>query len=226
MLIFLRKQKMSQTKAIIFDMDGVIIDSEPLWKKAEIAVFGKYGYQFTFAMCEETKGMRVDEVTEYWKTKLSASFNPTDVKNDIVKNIISLILKEGKPMPGLKELLDHLKTQNYKLAIASSSTMEIIDAVVKSLNISSYFEVIHSAEFEEFGKPHPQVFITTSKKLAIKPSECCVIEDSFYGIIAAVSAKMKVIALPYKEEPKMDKFVVAHSIAYSHQEILEKELYL
>ena len=83
-------------KAVIFDMDGVIIDSEPLWKEAEISVFKKYGYNFTYEMCEETKGMRVDEVTVYWKKKLKANFNAGQVKDDIIAAIINLIKDKGK----------------------------------------------------------------------------------------------------------------------------------
>ncbi len=216
---------MYKTKAVIFDMDGVIIDSEPLWKKAEIEVFGNHGYSFNEEMCERTKGMRVDEVTVYWKEQLNASFDPNQVKNEIVETIIALILKEGKAMKGLNELLICLKEQNYKLAVASSSPMVIINAVLNSLNIRDFFQVIHSAQYEDYGKPHPQVFITAAQHLNIKPHECIVIEDSFYGIIAAIAAKMKVIALPFKTEPNLDKFIIADYIVNSHVEIRENELF-
>lgn len=214
---------MSEIKAVIFDMDGVIIDSEPLWKKAEISVFKKYGYDFTYEMCEETKGMRVDEVTIYWKKKLKANFDAHQVKEEIVETIIELIKKEGKALPGLIELIQKLKSLNYRIAIASSSPIKIIRAVTEALDIEDYFEVIHSAEFEEYGKPHPQVFITASQKLHVHTDECIVIEDSLHGIIAALAAKMKVIALPCDDEIKLDKFIIANHIAQSHYDILTNE---
>lgn len=214
---------MNKIKAVIFDMDGVIIDSEPLWKKAEINVFKKYGYHFTNEMCEETKGMRVDEVTHYWKEKLNASFNADTLKEDIISSIILLIKSEGKPLTGLIELLTYLRKVGFKTAIASSSTMQIIEAVVNSLQLNAYFDAIHSAEFEEYGKPHPQVFINTAKMLAVSPYECVVIEDSLNGLIAALAAKMKTIALPCKDEPNLSKFIIANKIAISHHEILQNE---
>lgn len=212
-------------KAVIFDMDGVIIDSEPLWKEAEIAVFKTYGYDFTYQMCEETKGMRVDEVTVYWKNKLNATFNPDQVKEEIVSAVIDLINTKGQAMPGLENLIDQLLNEEFKIGLASSSPIIIIDAVIKKLGIKDAFDVVHSAEFETYGKPHPQVFITAADKLNVPTENCWVIEDSFYGIIAAISAKMKVIALPADDEPNKDKFIIAHSIAESHDEIRKNKPY-
>lgn len=212
-------------KAVIFDMDGVIIDSEPLWKEAEIAVFKKYGYDFTHQMCEETKGMRVDEVTLYWKNKLNANFNSKTLKDDIITSIISLIKDKGKAMKGLKELIQQLSLEGFKIGLASSSPLAIIETVVNKLEISTYFEVIHSAEFETHGKPHPQVFITTANKLNVPVENCWVIEDSFYGLIAAIGAKMKVIGLPAHDEPNLKKFVIADFIANSHNDIIKNTPY-
>ncbi len=212
-------------KAVIFDMDGVIIDSEPLWKEAEISVFKKYGYNFTYEMCEETKGMRVDEVTVYWKKKLKANFNAGQVKDDIIAAIINLIKDKGKAMEGLNEVVHKLSSQGFKIGLASSSPLAIIETVIKKLEIENYFEVIHSAEFETYGKPHPQVFITAAKKLNIPVENCWVIEDSFYGLIAAIAAKMKTIALPASDEPNIKKFIIADFIANSHIDIIKNEPY-
>lgn len=86
------------------------------------------------------------------------------------------------------------------MAIASSSSMKIIENVVQKLEIAKYFAVIHSAEFESYGKPHPQVFISTAQKLRVNPEECIVFEDSKYGMIAALAARMKVIVIPEKKD--------------------------
>ena len=206
-------------KAIIFDMDGVIIDSEPLWKKAIINVMKNYGFDFTIEMCNRTKGMRVDEVIKYWKIELEADFDCNLLSKEIVEEIISLIRKEGKPIEGLEELLKEGKKRNMKIALASSSPSIIIDVVLEKLEILNYFDVIQSAEKEEYGKPHPAVFITTAKKLGVNPTHCLVIEDSINGVIAGKAAKMKVIAMPENEEKQLDKFLIADEIVNKLSEI-------
>jgi sugar-phosphatase len=92
-------------EAIIFDMDGIIIDSEPLWKKAIINVMKQVGFNFTIDMCNRTKGMRVDEVIKYWKTELNADFDSNKLSKDIVEEVIYLIKKEGEAIEGLEKVL-------------------------------------------------------------------------------------------------------------------------
>ena len=206
-------------EAIIFDMDGIIIDSEPLWKKAIINVMKQVGFNFTIDMCNRTKGMRVDEVIKYWKTELNADFDSNKLSKDIVEEVIYLIKKEGEAIEGLEKVLKKAKSNNLKIAIASSSPSLIINVVLKKLNIIDYFDVVQSAEKEDFGKPHPGVFITTAKKLNVSPVKCLVIEDSLNGVIAGKSAKMKVVAMPEKEEKQLNKFVIADSIVNKLTEI-------
>jgi len=210
---------MIKVEAVIFDMDGVIIDSEPLWKIAIIKVMKQEGYDFTIEMCNRTKGMRMDEVAVFWKNELNADFNPNLINIRVITELINLVKEQGKEINGLKNLLEYIKGQNLKIALASSSTMQIINVVLEKLKIKQYFEVIHSAENEEYGKPHPQVFITTATKLSVKPEECLVIEDSLHGVIAGKAAKMKVIAMPEIGEPKINKFSVADWIVDSLDEI-------
>lgn len=213
-------------KAVIFDMDGVIINSEPIWQEALIISMNNHGYNFTKTMCETTKGMRVDEVTVFWKNKLNATFDPDKLKNEIVETVINLIKTTGVAMTGLTELINQLKKEHYKIAIASSSPMDIIMAVVERLALKDVFDSIHSAEFEDYGKPHPQVFITAAKALGVDAQYCTVIEDSFFGLVAAKAAKMKAIALPFEQEPQIKKFVIADYIASSHHDIAKNKPYI
>jgi len=197
-------------KAVIFDMDGVLIDSEPLWRQAEIETFAKVGLSFTDEMCMQTMGMRTSEVIEYWY-KITPWTGKTrkEVEGELMQRVTQLIIDEGDAMKGVVFSLNYFKEKGLKIALASSSATSLITAVINKLQIKEYFEVIESAEFLDFGKPHPEIFIKTANKLGVHANECLVIEDSFNGVLAAKSAMMKVVAIPDEESRTDDKFVIA-----------------
>ena len=200
-------------KTIIFDMDGILIDSEPLWKIAEIEAFAKVGLNTTETDFEESVGLRIDEVVKLWHAKVRWT-NKTvkEVEDDIVNILIREIKIQGKELPGVTNLLKDLKSNGYKIGLATSSYQRIIDAVLEKLNIGEYFDICHSAEHEIHGKPHPSVFITTAEKLGVSPIDCLVFEDSLNGVIAAKSARMKVIAVPEHSNSYNPKLIVADKI--------------
>lgn len=184
-------------QAVIFDMDGLLIDSEPIWREAEKEIFAKVGITLTDEMCFTTVGLRIDEVVNHWHSKFPwESPSQEMIKDQVIDKVIELILKKGEILPGVISTIEYFHSKNYPLAIASASSMRIIDAVTEKLKIKKYFRVIHSAEFEEYGKPHPAVFISAAKKLNVLPQNCLVFEDSLNGVIAAKAARMKVIAVP------------------------------
>lgn len=187
-------------KAVIFDMDGVLIDSEPLWRKAEIKSFSTVGISLTDDMCSQTMGTRVDELVNYWYHKFPWNGTSKKQVEELVwENVINLVREEGEAKEGVIESLEFVKKQGVKIALASTSFMALINTVLDKLNIQDYFEVVHSAEFEDYGKPHPGVYLTTANKLGVQPLTCLAIEDSINGVIAAKAAKMKCIAIPEKE---------------------------
>ncbi len=200
-------------KAIIFDMDGVLINSEPLWRQAEIETFAKVGLSFTDEMCMQTMGMRTSEVIEYWYgiTPWSGK-SQKEVEIDLMKRVTQLIIENGDAMKGVVFALKYFKEKGLKIALASSSATSLIEVVIEKLKIRDYFEVIESAEYLDFGKPHPEIFIKTASKLGVQASECLVIEDSFNGVLAAKSARMKVIAIPDEESKSDNQFVIADYI--------------
>lgn len=203
-------------KAILFDMDGILIDSEPLWKIAEIVGFGKVGLDLTQTDCEETVGLRIDEVVKMWYAKSPwKGASCEEVTLDIVTVLIDEIKKQGKALPGVKEALKKCKKAGFKIGLATSSYQNIIEAVLDKLDIRHYFDAVHSAEFEKYGKPHPAVFLTTAEKLGTDPLDCLVIEDSLNGVIAGKAARMKVIAVPEQSHAYNPKLIVADSIINS-----------
>ncbi|WP_461630468.1 hexitol phosphatase HxpB [Labilibaculum euxinus] len=200
-------------KAVIFDMDGLLINSEPFWQESETKVFSSLGLDVNNKMFEQFMGKRIDEVVEVmykmtpWNHVLKEK-----VTEDIVENVIRLVLEKGACLDGVNKTLENLQQASFKIGLASSSKMKIISAVLEKLQLQDYFEVVHSAEFEKYGKPHPQVFITTAELLGIHPSECLVFEDSLNGVISALAAGMKCIAVPEKDAYNLDKFIIANKV--------------
>lgn len=183
--------------AVIFDMDGLILDSEPLWKIAEIETFKEVGFDFTIEMCALTTGMRIDEVVEFWRKKIKwESFTNTEIVDKIQNKMIQLIKERGKLLPGIIESLNLLNANDVLIGLASSSSMSLINTTVDTLKIRKFFNVIHSAENEIAGKPNPAVFLSAAKMLKVNPEKCLVLEDSKAGMNAGINANMRTIVIP------------------------------
>src|SRR5215213_3235223 len=183
--------------AIIFDMDGLLIDSEPLWRIAEIETLSAVGVPITEEDAVQTTGLRTDEVVELWYTRYPWSDPPQkEIEARIITRLISLTRERGQLMPGVIETLEAVSGAGYPLAIASSSSSEIIAAVLDTFGIAAYFAVTQSAEHEPYGKPHPGVYIEAAQRLGIAPWRCLAFEDSPNGVIAAKAARMRCIAVP------------------------------
>ena len=191
-------------------MDGVLIDSEPYWQKAEIELFKKVGISLTKEMCLQTVGLRIDEVVHYWYVRHPwQGVSHKALEEETVERVIDYIKKFADPMPGVYETLEMLLKHNIPIALASSSRFKIIDTVLDKLAIRKYFKVVHSAELEQYGKPHPGIYLSTAQKLNIPPNECLAIEDSFNGLIAAKAARMKTIAVPEESLWHQSRFDIA-----------------
>lgn len=195
-------------RAVIFDMDGVIVDSEPLWRAAEREVFARVGLILSDADCEKTMGMRTDEVVAYWYAREPwTGAPPTEIETQIEDRVCRLILERGHAMPGVRRAIDLAREMGLKIALASSSRPEIIAAVLAKLELEPAFDVVRSALHEEFGKPHPAVFLAAARELGVEADRCAVIEDSIAGVRAGKAAGMSVIAVPppnYYDRPEHD----------------------
>lgn len=211
-------------KAVIFNMDGLLIDSEPLWHEAETETAKTVGLNLTKAECLETTGLKVDKIVDHWFNKKPwAKSSKKEVEDVLVRNLISRVQKEGVEKPGARKILEMMKRKNVKLALASSSLMSIIDAVMEKLGLRKYFDVVYSAEFEEHGKPHPGVYITTAKMLDVAPEFCLAFEDSFNGILSAKSARMKCICIPDESIAGDPKLAIADLVLSSLSDFMEKD---
>ncbi|TAJ12576.1 hexitol phosphatase HxpB [Marinilabiliaceae bacterium JC017] len=181
--------------AVIFDMDGVLVDSEPLWQKAEKEVFSSLGVEVNSELCKQTKTMTTDEVTRFWFERNPwQGKNFQEVEQMVVSRVIELIEKENCEIQGVNKFIKKLKSSGMKIGLATNSPYRIIGPVLQKTRLSHLFDSVSSAEFEENGKPAPDIYLTASKKLGVAPKSCVVIEDSHSGIEAAKKAGMTTVA--------------------------------
>lgn len=196
--------------AVIFDMDGVLIDSEPLWKIAMEEVFHSLGSTLKKEDFQKTVGLRIDEVVHFWNHHENWGIsNESEIEEAIIVKMIELISKNAQPLSGIIETLTFLKNKGLKIGLATSSSSRLIKVVLAELNIARFFDFVHSAENEAYGKPHPAVYIKVAEKLNVSPTKSLVIEDSFNGVIAGLAAKMKVVCIPEKTHFPNQRLAVA-----------------
>lgn len=188
-------------KAVIFDMDGVLIDSEPFWREAEIEAFRDVGVMLTGDDCASTKGWRIDQVVDYWRSRRPWQGVANEVVRDaIIAGVVERVLTRGVPLAGVHASIATIREAGLQLALATSSSMVLVDAVLPRLKLEGAFEVVCSAQDDPHGKPHPQVFLRTAERLGVDPTEVTVIEDSVAGMVAAKAARMRCIVVPEASE--------------------------
>lgn len=213
---------MSAVEAVIFDMDGLLIDSEPFWQDAEMEVFAGVGVTLERQDCLRTMGMRSDAVVEYWLARRpwDADRHPAAaVESRILDRVIELVRACGVPRPGVRRALDWAAGLPARRAVASSSPMRVITATLETLAIADDFEVVHSAEHEERGKPDPAVYLTTARRLGVAPGSCLALEDSLAGMRSARSAGMRCVMVPDASLRGRDELAEADAVLESLEQI-------
>ncbi|HLN18231.1 MAG TPA: hexitol phosphatase HxpB [Acidimicrobiales bacterium] len=206
--------------ASIFDMDGLLVDSEPLWHEAEVEILGGLGVPLAASDCRQTKGMFVGEVTRFWHERFPwPSPDPDTVAREIVDAVGSLVLAKGRLQPGVDRALATCRRHGLPLAVASSTEYRLIDLVLAHFGLADEFVVVHSAEDEPYGKPHPGVFLTTASELDVAPDRCLVFEDAPAGVLAAKAARMACVAVPEPAERDRPAFALADAVLVSLAEV-------
>ena len=197
-------------RAAIFDMDGLLIDSEPLWRDAERDVFATVGIDITDELAEATNALRTDAVTEHW-FNYQPWIGPSllDIENAVIDRVGELIRARGTMLPGVIETLDYFATRGYRLGLASNSPDVLIATATRKLGIHARFEVLSSSVHERLGKPDPAVYLTTAAKLGVQAAQCIVFEDSAIGVQAGKAAGMKTVAVPPAAHYADQSFAIA-----------------
>lgn len=178
-------------------MDGVLVDSEPIWRAVERDVFGGLGIEVADEDLFETMGVRVADVVARWHRR-SPWDEPSreDVARSIVDRVAQAIEREGAFHRGAIRAIDYVAGLGLRLALASSSPMRLIRSVLSVGGLADRFEVVLSAEDEERGKPDPAVYLSSARELGLPPERCLAVEDSINGVRSAKEAGMVCIAVP------------------------------
>ena len=209
--------------AAIFDMDGLLVDTEGLWHEAEVEVLGPLGVPIAEGDPRRTKGIFVREVARYWHDRFPwRGPSPDEVAARIVERVIGLIDEKGRLLPGVDDALGLCRRHGLTLGLASSSEHRLIAFVLERFGLASTFAVAHSAEDEPYGKPHPAVFLTAAQRLGVAPTRCVVWEDSPAGVLAAKAARMTCVAVPAPDESAAPAFGIADAVLSSLEEADEE----
>jgi HAD superfamily hydrolase (TIGR01509 family) len=183
--------------AVIFDMDGLLIDSEPLWKEAGDELLQSYNLELEPSQYEITMGLRTNEFLAYWFQHYHIPLSEIPIAEKTITNkVLDKITQTGTLMPGALQTLQLFQRRGIPIGLASSSSMDIIEHALSHFQIKSFFHHLSSAGTLQNGKPHPEVYLNCAEAIQTEPTKCVCFEDSFNGMIAAKAARMKCIVVP------------------------------
>jgi mannitol-1-/sugar-/sorbitol-6-/2-deoxyglucose-6-phosphatase len=195
---------------VIFDMDGLLIDSEPCWQEAGTETLLQFNVTLSPVQYHHTTGLRTREWLDYWFGHFGIGKEriPT-AEAALHQHVVERIKTHADPMPGVQEILAFFKARNFRIGLATSSPLSLVKVVVDKLGIEDYFETVASAEHLPYGKPHPQVYMDCAQAMAVSPLQCLAFEDSFNGLIAAKAARMTCVAIPVQDQAHLPKWGAA-----------------
>lgn len=195
---------------VIFDMDGLLVNSEPLWEEAMAIVFTQMGIHLKKSDYRKTTGLPTVNIVAYWRQYFDfQGKSDQQVKEEVHHKVKELIAEKSSLKKGVQYILDFFKEKDFKIGLASSSPEEMIKMNLERFKLNTYFSAVHSGEHHQYGKPHPSVYLSCAQELGTAPTHCIVFEDSVNGMIAAKAARMKVVAVPEKHNWSNPKYALA-----------------
>lgn len=200
-----------QIRAAIFDMDGLLIDSEPLWDRGEHEVLGELGVDFTRRHeLPDIRGLRIDLVVDLWFGQQPwTGPDRSTVVERIISRVIALVEETRPLLPGVREAVALCKAQGLKVGLASASPLYMLEKVLTMFDLRDQFDALASADKLDYSKPHPQVYLNCAAQLGVSPLNCVALEDSVNGMIASKAARMRSIVVPAAESQLDPRFSLA-----------------
>lgn len=217
-------------KGAVFDLDGLLMDSEPVWSWAQRKMFAEMGVELTEAMQWATTGMRLNEALVVWSGYFpGTAMDPVGMRARLVELVGRRIMETGLPKAGAVRAMELCHASGCRMAIASSSPPEIIEVAMDRMDglrpgVRRWFSEILSAESEAHGKPHPAVYLSAAARLGVAPGDCIAFEDSVFGLRSAHAAGMHCVAVPEEHNRGRAEYAIAHRILASLEEFREEHL--
>ncbi|MDD3155920.1 MAG: HAD family phosphatase [Candidatus Pacebacteria bacterium] len=198
-------------EAVIFDMDGVISDTQKIHSEVESEIFSRYDVKITpEEISDKYAGVRTREVFTKILSSKGVDFDVEELMQEKTSKAIAKFKISVDPVDGIYDLLDLLDKLNIKKAVASASFSELINIILNQLNVVDRFDALVGADMVSNGKPDPEIFLLAAKKINVNPEKCLVIEDGLSGMIGASKANMKCIGLVRKVD--FDKYPTKNQI--------------
>ena len=198
-------------RAVIFDLDGVLIDSEQVWDTAREQLTKELGGRWHAGAQRDMMGMSSLEWSRYMHEDLGIELPPQEISDEVVRRLQRLYRERLPLLPGAREAVERLAAR-WPLAVASSSNRPLIELVLGLAGIADRFRVTVSSEEVPRGKPAPDVYLEAARRLGVDAGDCAAIEDSEKGLLSARSAAMRVIAIPNREFPPGDEALAAADV--------------
>lgn len=220
----MRIKELETAKAVIFDLDGTLVDSMWMWYAIDIEYLGSFGLTCPDTLQKEIEGMGFSETAHYFKETFQLPSTIEEIKATWIQMSIEKYRNEVPLKKGVLAFLQNLKERQIKMGIATSNGREMVDAVLDSLQITEYFDSITTACDVAKGKPFPDIYLKVASDLGANPRECVVFEDVPAGIMAGKAAGMTVCAIEddFSVEMKTEKITLADYFIDDYNEILER----
>jgi len=198
-------------ETVIFDMDGLLIDSEPLWQQAEAEVLGALGVNLDQReSMPHLLGLRIDLVVSQWYAAHPwQGESQASVSKRIIDRVIEMVHQTRPLLPGVQHALELCRQQGLKIGLASASPLYMQQQVLSLFDLSHYFDHTESAEHLPYSKPHPEVYLKAAAHLDTSPLRCITLEDSFNGMVATKAARMHSIVVPAHEHQQDARWSLA-----------------
>lgn len=209
--------------AVLFDLDGTLVDSMWMWKEIDIEFLGRFGYDCPNDMEREIEGMSFSETAVYFKKRFALPMTLDEIKACWITMSIDKYRNEVTLKPGALEFLKYCRENRIKTGIATSNGRDMVDAVLESLKIAPYFQVVTTACEVASGKPEPDIYLEVARRLSVTPSSCLVFEDVPAGIMAGKRAGMTVLAVEdeFSKNLEPEKKQLADGFIQDYFELLQ-----